>query len=263
MGYQGSAYDTLKLLAVFGGIPWYLEQASSGMTADNIIKQLCFEKDGMLVSGFNNIFHDLFSGKDAVYKRILGFLRNGMKTLAEIRMSIEFAHSGTLSQMMEHLITAGFVTKQSLWSFKTLEPLKQSLYRICDPYMRFYLKVIEVNQAKIDSRAFEESPLSSLPGFEAHMGLQLEYLLLQNRPMLLKAIGISPADITCDGPYRQSQTARQKGCQIDYLVQTLTKNLFVWEFKFKRRELGAEVVVAMQDRIKSQQATRLSLSCSI
>lgn len=249
MGFQGSAYDIYKLLGVLGGIPWYLEQVSPGMTADNIIKQLCFEKDGLLVLEFDRIFHDIFNGKGIVYKKILGSLKEGMKTLAEIRQDINFAHSGTLSQLMDHLIIAGFVKKQSLWSFKTIKPLKQSLYRICDPYVRFYLKVIDTHRAKIDLGAFGESSLSRLPGFEAHMGLQLEYLLLQNRPLLLKAMGISATDVTCDGPYRQSQTASERGCQIDYLAQTFTKNLFVCEFKFKRRELGVDVIQDMQEKI--------------
>lgn len=256
MGFQGSAYDTYKLLAVLGGIPWYLEQVSPGMTADNIIKQLCFEKDALLVLEFDRIFHDLFNGKGAMYKKILGSLKEGMKTLAEIRQDIDFAHSGTLSQLMGHLITAGFVKKQCLWSFKTTKPLKQSLYRICDPYMRFYLKVIEVYRDKIDVGAFDEAAISSLSGFDAHMGLQLEYLLLQNRSLLLKSMGISPTDIARDGPYRQSQTASARGCQIDYLVQTSTKNLFICEFKFKRRELEAEVVQDMQEKIQALKIPR-------
>lgn len=256
MGFQGSAHETYKLLSVLGGIPWYLEQANAGMTADAILKQLCFEKDGLLVLEFDRIFHDLFNGKGAVYKKILSSLKDGMKTLADIRHEIDFAHSGTLSQLMDHLIVAGFVKKQHLWSFKTIKPLRQSLYRICDPYIRFYLKVIEAHRAKIELGAFTDASLSALPGFEAHIGLQLEHLLLQNRPLLLKSIAISASDIVCDGAYRQSQTKSMRGCQIDYLVQTFTNNLFVCEFKFKRRELGMEVMQDMQEKIAALKVPR-------
>ncbi|MBI1954530.1 MAG: ATP-binding protein [Proteobacteria bacterium] len=256
MGFKGSSYDTYKLLGILDGVPWYLEQVNPGMTADTIIKQLCFEKDGLLVLEFDRIFHDLFNGRSMVYKKILGSLKEGMKTLAEIRQDIGFAHSGTLSQLMDHLKVAGFVKKQNLWSFKTTKPLKQSLYRLCDPYMRFYLKVIEANRSKIDLGAFEGVSLSILPGFEAHMGLQLEYLLLQNRPLLLKSIGLCAGDVVCDGPYRQSQTASTRGCQIDYLVQTVTKNLFVCEFKFKRRELGIDVIQDLQEKISALKIPR-------
>ena len=251
MGFQGSAYDTYKLIGILGGIPWYLEQISPGMTADSCIKQLCFEKDSLLVLEFSRIFHDLFNGKGVIYKKVLESLKEGMKPLAEIRKNIDFSQSGRLSQMMEHLIIAGFVKKQHLWSFKTTKPRKQSLYRISDPYMRFYLRVIESHRAKIDLNAFTDTPLSSLPGFDAHMGLQLEYLLLQNRPLLLKSMGISASDIVCDGPYRQSHTMNNPGCQVDYLIQTHTKTLYICEFKFKRRELGIDIVDMMKEKIKS------------
>ncbi|MEM9417414.1 MAG: ATPase, partial [Bacteroidota bacterium] len=249
VGFQGSTYDTYKLLSILGGIPWYLEQVSPGKTAEEIIHQLCFEKNGVLVLEFDRIFHDLFNGKGTSYRRILDALQEGTKTLAEIRHAIGFAHSGTLSHLIDHLITAGFVRKQQLWSLKTTQSRKQSLYRLCDPYMRFYLKVIAPQRHKIDRGGLKETVLSQLPGFETHMGLQIEQLLLQNRSLLLEAIGLAASTVVADGPFRQSKTTKQRGCQIDYLVQTATHNLFVCEFKFKRRELGVTIIDEVKERI--------------
>lgn len=249
LGIQLSNYDMYKLLSIVGGVPWYLEQFNPGITADDNIKQLAFEKNGLLVTEFDRIFHDLFNGKGVTYKKILDSLKDGARTLSEIRQGIEFSHSGTLSQMMDHLIVAGFVIKQSLWSFKTANPLKQSLYRISDPYMRFYLKVIEPNMGAIADGGFDQVPLSTMSGFETHMGLQLETLLLQNRPLLLQKLSISPVDIVRSGPYRQTKTTTQQGCQIDYLIQTKTNSLFICEFKFKKREISGEIIPEMQDKI--------------
>ena len=249
IGFRGSPYDLYKILSILGGVPWYLEQVMAEETADQNIKRLAFEKDGLLVLEFNRMFYDLFNGKGSTYKKILYALKDGMKTLAEIRQIIDFPHSGTLSTMMEHLITAGFVKKQNLWSFKTIKPLKQSLYRICEPYIRFYLKLIETQHSKIDLGGFKDISLSKLPEFAAHIGLQVEYLLLQNRSLLLKSMGILPSDIVSDGSYRQFKTAIQKGCQIDYLVQTVTKNLFICEFKFKLREIDIDIIEEMQEKM--------------
>lgn len=250
LGVKTSSYDTYKILSVLGGIPWYLEQINSGQTADENIIQLCFKKNGLLVFEFDRIFHDLFDKKGTVYKKIMNSLKEGSLTLAEIRDSIEFAHSGTLSEMMNHLIVAGFVVKRNLWSFKTSKPTKQSLYNISDPYMRFYLKIIQPNLSKIISGGFENISLQTLSSFEVHLGLQVEYLLLQNQKLILNAIGLNRADIVADGPYRQTQTTAQKGCQIDYLIQTVTKNLYICEFKFKRRELGSEIINECDEKIK-------------
>lgn len=50
------------------------------------IKNLCFNKNGLLVSEFNHIFN----GKGTTYKKILNSLKDGMKTLSEIRENIHF-----------------------------------------------------------------------------------------------------------------------------------------------------------------------------
>lgn len=63
LGMQLSAYDTYKLLSIVGGIPWYLEQFHPHMTADDNIKQLAFEKNGLLVTEFDRIFNDLLIAK--------------------------------------------------------------------------------------------------------------------------------------------------------------------------------------------------------
>lgn len=249
LGMKLSNYDIYKLLSILGGVPWYLQQLNPHITADENIKQLAFEKTGLLVTEFDSIFHDLFNGKGQAYKKILDILKDGAKTLSEIRQNIEFAHSGTLSNIVDHLIVAGFVVKQPLWSFKTAQPLKQSLYRISDPYMRFYFKLILPNLEAIFSGEFNQVPLSSISGWSSHMGLQLESLLLQNRSLLLKQLNISPLDIVRSGPYRQSSTSTQQGCQIDYLIQTKTNSLFICEFKFKMREINSDIIKEMEERI--------------
>ena len=45
------------------------------------------------------------------------------------------------------------------------------------------------------------------------------------------ADGVEAGDVIGDGPYRQSQNSKRPGCQVDYLVQTLTNNVFVCEHK--------------------------------
>lgn len=256
LGMKLSDYDMYKLLSIVGGVPWYLEQFNPQITADENIKQLAFEKSGMLVNEFDRIFHDLFNGKGSVYKKILNVLKDGSKNLSEIRLSIKLSQSGLLRQMMDHLVVAGFVAEESLWSFKTMQPLKQSLYRISDPYIRFYFKMIIPNLSNILNGHFKQVPLSTIQGFDTHMGLQLEVLLLQNRSLLVDKLGISSVDILCSGPYRQVKNSTQQGCQVDYLVQTKTNGLFICEFKFKRREINSDIIGEMQEKISRLKAPK-------
>ena len=59
-GVKGSENEIYKILAVTGGIPWYLEQILPHYSADQNIHKLCFEQGGLLTREFDRIFHDLF-----------------------------------------------------------------------------------------------------------------------------------------------------------------------------------------------------------
>lgn len=252
VGFKGSAIDKFKILSVLGGVPWYLEQISPLETADHNIHRMCFENHGILTIEFDRIFHDLFQQRGEVYINIMMALKDGMKTLSEIREKIKYSHSGTLSTLMDHLIIAGFVNKFPLWSLKTGKLRKQSLYRISDPYMRFYLHYILPNTDKITKGQIPD--MAHLPGYASMMGFQLESLLLQNRKDILVSLGINPIDIVYDNPYLQKASASHKGCQIDYLIQSRTNTLYVCEFKFQNREIKNDIIESMADKIKALSA---------
>lgn len=250
-GFKGSDLDFFKILSVTGGIPWYLEQIESRQSADENIRRLCFEKDGLLVKEFDRIFNDLFSSRGEIYKKIVSLLSQGMKNRVLLQKKIGYAPSGTLSQYLKALEICGFVSKHPDWSFQTGKAGKSTLYRLADNYIRFYLHYIEPNLAKIEQGAYAEFALSSLPGWEAMLGFQLENLLLKNRPLIYKALGIHAQDILVDNPYAQKSSGRKKGCQIDYLVQTHSNSLFVCEVKMRRKELGLELIDALKTKTAS------------
>ncbi len=250
-GFKGSDLDFFKILSVTGGIPWYLEQIQSHQSADENIKRLCFEKNGLLVQEFDRIFNDLFTSRGEVYKKIIKTLSQGMKDRSTLQKAISYSQSGTLSHHLKALEICGFVSKHPDWSLKTGKPGKSILYRLSDNYLRFYIHYIEPNLTKIEQGSFAEAPLSSLPGWEPMLGFQLENLLLKNRPLLYKALGIHSQDIVMDNPYFQKASGRKKGCQIDYLIHMHSNTLFICEVKMRRRELGLEVIDAMKNKVNS------------
>ncbi len=247
-GFKGSDRDFFKILSVTGGVPWYIEQIQTHQSVDENIKRLCFEKNGLLVHEFDRIFNDLFSSRGMIYKTLIRLLSHGMKNRVTLQKTMAYAHSGTLSQHLKSLEICGFISKHPDWSLKTGKPGKATLYRLSDNYFRFYIHYIEPNLTKIEQGSFLEMPLSSLPGWEPMLGFQLENLLLKNRPLIYKALGIHAQDIVVDNPYIQRASGRKKGCQIDYLIQMQSNTFFICEVKMRRRELGPEVIVAMKTK---------------
>jgi uncharacterized protein len=248
-GFKGSSYEKLMLLAVTGGVPWYIENIQPTLSAVENIKRLCFEKDGLLVKEYNKIFHDLFSSRSIINKKIVETLVSGSKEYAEISEAINYPSGGPLSAYLEELLNSGFITKDSAWSIKTGKATVLSRYRLRDNYLRFYLRYIAPKRNKIDKGQYANISLSALPAWDGIIGLQFENLVLNNRSLIQKKLHIRPEDIVEDNPFFQHKTSRQRGCQIDYLIQTCYKTLYVCEVKFSKDVLGHKVIEEMQQKI--------------
>ncbi len=50
VGFERSPYEKFLFLSLTGGIPWYIELINPAHSANDNIKSLCFERDGILVS---------------------------------------------------------------------------------------------------------------------------------------------------------------------------------------------------------------------
>ena len=248
-GFKQSTYEEFKLLSVTGGIPWYIEQVRKGASADETIKHLCFEKEGVLFHEFNAIFHDLFEKRSEIYRPIVEVLANGPMEFNAICKTLNNSKSGTMSEYLNDLIESGFVTRDFTWSIKTGSPSKLSYYRLSDNYLRFYLKYVQPNRDRILRDAYSTLDLSSLTNWSTIVGLQFENLILNNRKILWQALNIKPENIVADNPYFQRKTSRQSGCQIDYLIQTKFNTLLACEIKFSRNPIKPDVIKEMQQKI--------------
>lgn len=249
LGFRHTAHEKLKILAVTGGVPWYIEQIQGVHSADNNIKHLCFEKDALLVNEFDLLFHDLFEKRDQLYKTIIKSLQKNALTLEEIATKINYTKSGALSEYLEDLVTSGFLSRDYTWSLKTGKLVRLSHFRLRDNYCRFYLKYIEKNLHRIQQNNFENVNLSDLTGWESCIALQFENLVMSNRKLIQAALKIEPNNIVFDNPFFQTQTARQKGVQIDYLIQTRFNVSYLCEIKFSRNSLKATVVDEVKEKI--------------
>jgi hypothetical protein len=80
-------------------------------------------------------------------------------------------------------------------------------------------------------------------------GLQFENIVLKNRLGVFQRLHIDPNDVVYDNPFFQRKTRRAKGCQIDYLIQTRQKILYICEVKFSKNILAPEVIEEVKQKI--------------
>jgi AAA+ ATPase superfamily predicted ATPase len=59
-GVAISRYDILQLYMALGGVPHYLKEVKKGQSAAQNIHRICFEKQGLLVNEFENLYNALF-----------------------------------------------------------------------------------------------------------------------------------------------------------------------------------------------------------
>jgi len=247
-----SSYEKFKILSVTGGVPRYLEEIDPKESAENNLKHLCFTPSGLLFNEFDEIFADLFPKRDKYYKELIYALADGKNSLAELAEKLGRIKGGDLSERLNELCQDGFIQRDFSWNFQTGKTVRTSRYRISDPYLKFYIRAILPYRTRI-----ENAPEPLLPdNWESLLGLQFENLVLNNRHLLHQLLNLAPADIVFSNPYLQTPTSRQKGCQIDYLIQTKFNTLFLCEIKFSKRELPLTVTQEVQEKINQLKAPR-------
>lgn len=251
LGLKTSPYEKFKLLSVTGGIPRYIEEIKSQLSAEENIKKLCFTKSGILFREFNDIFSDIFTTRATTYKKIIESLMTGKKELREIAININMKIGGNVSEYLKDLLISGFIKRDYTWNIKDSKVSKFCHYRLADNYLRFYLKYIEPNRSQIESGLFEEQSLINLPGYNTIMGYQFENLVLNNRKFIWNELGIYQEEIVTDNPYFQKEQIRKKSCQVDYLIQTKTNLLYLCEIKFYKSEVKSEVIGETKRKLDS------------
>ncbi len=239
-----SAYEKFKILSVTGGIPRYLEEIDPKLPAEEMLFQLCFRAEGLLYKEFERIFSDLFANRASIYKKIVSRLALGDSDFQQICEALDVEKGGTVTEYLATLEETQYVQRYYGWSLKSGKKSKQSLYRLKDNYLRFYLKYIEPHKEAIEKRT-----LKKVPAWDSIMGLQFENLVLGNFHTLYSLLHIPYEEIIQDGPFFQVATLRQRGCQIDYLIQLKYNSLYVCEIKFSTKPIGLEVIGEVQEKL--------------
>jgi hypothetical protein len=104
----------------------------------------------------------------------------------------------------------------------------------------------EPHRDQIIKGRFQSIALEQLDQWDTIMGLQFENLVLENLGVVFKQLRIPHHAVLYAGPYRQSKTLRQQGCQIDLLIQT-KRSVYLCEIKFKS-QISTSVIQEVENQ---------------
>lgn len=170
---------------------------------------------------------------------------------AEIATRLGVERNGALGDRLRKLEEGGFVDSDPGLNPETGREARVSRYRLRDNYTRFYLKYILPRKAMIERGAYRFSSLSSLPDWNAVMGLQFKNLIVNNAMDLVSLFGLGNTTVESAAPYRNVRRDRNgnaAGCQIVLLVQT-PKTAYVIEIK-RKGEIGPEIEDELRERMR-------------
>lgn len=244
--------EMIDVLSVTGGIPRYLEEINPGLSANENIKRMCFDRDGVLFGDFKAIFSQVFGEESVLKQKILLTLVDGPRTCIDVAEALDVVRGGSLSETLEVLVDAGFVTKDEGYNPETGKKARTVKYRLSDNYTRFYLKYVLPHETEIRSDTYLFESLEYLPGWESVLGLQFENLVVNNFRELVKPLHLEGVPVLSAVPYERRGGKRQngagdRGLQIDLLVQT-RKSAYVVEVK-RKKHIGESVEAEVAEKV--------------
>lgn len=209
--------QTLDLYTVLGGVPLYWSFIRKGLSAQQCIDELCFQRNGPLVGEFERLFESLFEDPKP-YIELIRFIakhRYGIGQAELITLSKLPNGGGTIDRLHE-LEEAGFVTSLVPYGHKD----KGVYYVMDDEYSLFYLRWIEPNLKPIAKKEKNEGywvSLSNQSGWKAWAGYAFESICYKHINQIRRALHIDPGAHVGTWRYAPRVKEEQEGAQIDLL----------------------------------------------
>jgi uncharacterized protein len=216
-------YQLVLLYMVMGGIPFYLNQVDTGLSADQNIDRLCFTADGILRGEFDNLYHSLFSKAERHISIIEALNKQGRGlTRDELLETSNMPNGGGTTRILKELEESHFIRKYVSWGNKE----KLSLYQLSDPYSLFYLKWVK-DSGTLDQHNWIHQ--LDNPKKRAWSGYAFEQLCLAHIAQIKKALGIAGIETTTSSWIGRD---KERGAQIDLVIDRRDRIINLCEVKF-------------------------------
>ncbi len=239
-----SDYQIVQLYLSMGGVPHYLDHIVKGKSVAQNIQALCFEKDGILKSEFNNLYPALFDNakRHIEIVKALASKASGLNR-QEILKKTNMSEGGWFSDILNELETSGFIS--------TFEPLenkkKDTIYRLTDEYSLFYLTFIDGY-----SKSRNWLRISESQQYKIWSGYTFENVCIKHSDQIKKALGISGVQANINSYLHRKDSNFVQGFQIDMLIDRKDDIINICEMKFYASDFSINKTYAQNLRTKKE-----------
>jgi len=226
-------YQLLQLYMVMGGVPAYLNAVEVGKSAAQNIEKICFSKDGVLASEFNNLYSALFNSPEKHIQVIQALAKkNKGLTRTEILKVSKFLTGGGVTAVLNELAESGFIEKT--YPFEKKE--KDSLYRLTDEFSLFYFKFMYGQKGNEKGQWLIKQ---GTPAYMSWCGYAFENICLKHIAQIKKALQIGGVQSSASSWYKAGNK-EDTGAQIDLLIDRADRCINICEVKFSTKPLAIE-----------------------
>ena len=237
-----------KIYMAIGGIPFYLKLLEPGMTAAQMIQALFFSEAAPLQQEFSELFKSMFKNSKPYIEliRLISKKRNGT-SLKEIREKIKLTSlGGHLSERLNELVEAGFISENVFWGKKHGE-----FYKLVDEFCLFYLKWVAPVKKKELLPSYWENQAST-QAYKVWSGYAFEALCMKHLPQITHALKIKSGGVFGSWAFKPSVQS-EAGVQVDLLIDRLDGAITLCEIKYYDQPFKIDKTYAKKllDKIKS------------
>jgi uncharacterized protein len=222
MGIKATESQLAELYMIFGGVPYYLSLFLRGKSIPQNIDALLYKENGKLVKEFENLLPSLFDNA-ANHLDVLQAMASKWKglTRSELASSYKKTDGGGLTQVLADLEYSGFIT--SYQPFGKIK--KETLFRISDSYILFYLKFLKRNRQE----SFLD--IAKTANYRIWCGYAFENLCLQHIGKIKETLGLGKI-ISFSSSYLSKGNKYEDGYQFDLIIERADSVINVCEMKY-------------------------------
>ncbi len=228
---KGCRYSSKSIVDIYitlGGVAKYIDDLDCTKTQIQNIEYNCFNKNGLLVTEYLDLYESLFKNSHWHYK-VMNLLSN--KWSGYIQKDIASLIKGSVSvtkDTLEELELSGFIT--SITKFGQTK--RDKIYRATDCFSYFYNKWMKDN--KITS--WENIALSQQ--YKIWSGFAFENICHMHTYDIKNSLGVSGVDSQTHYWQYLPKSTNDKGAQIDMLIEYTngSKDIDIVECKYGNDE---------------------------
>lgn len=136
------AEDRIRLYAIAGGIPDYLEECDPTQPLRDELLRIAFSPSGRLFREAPDLLRSEFS-EPRTYETVLRAIANGYVTPGEIAAQAGLGGANRVTPYLDRLIDLGLVERRVPPPDAGQPRSRNSQYVIGDPYLRFYFALVD------------------------------------------------------------------------------------------------------------------------